>query len=370
MSSLSPHGSASVLRVDLGERSYQVHVGAGLLARAGDLIARATASSRVFIITNPIVDRLHGDNLRRGLIGASTETILVPAGERQKSLRRAALLYDRLLESGADRHSVIVAFGGGVIGDLAGFVAATYMRGVPYVQAPSTLLAQVDASVGGKVAVDHPRAKNLIGAFYQPCVVIADADVLQTLPAREYRSGMAEVIKHAAIADAELFEWLRLNANAVAAREPAAVAYMVQRNCEIKANVVRQDERESGMRAVLNFGHTVGHALEALGGYRAFRHGEAVAVGMVAAARVSVATGRLSSGEADEIERLLELYRLPRRIPGFSVAQILTAMRADKKAATGAPRFVLPLALGRAEFGAEAPEDAVARVLADLGAIP
>jgi 3-dehydroquinate synthase len=244
------------------------------------------------------------------------------------------------------------------------------MRGVPYAQAPTTLLAQVDASVGGKVAVDHPQAKNLIGAFYQPRVVIADGDVLRTLPAREYRSGLAEVIKHAVIADAELFGWLQVNVNAVARREPAATMHMVRRSCEIKADVVRQDERESGVRAVLNFGHTVGHALEALGGYRAFRHGEAVAMGMVAAARVAAATGRFSAGEADEIERLLECYRLPTRIPGFSVGQITTAMRADKKAAFGVPRFVLPLAIGRAEFGVEAPEEAVVRVLADLGAIP
>jgi len=345
-------------------------MGAGLLARAGELIARTTAPSRVFIITNPAVDRLHGDSLRRGLSTVSADIILVPPGERQKSLRRAALLYDRLLQSGADRCSAIVAFGGGVIGDLAGFVAATYMRGVPYVQAPTTLLAQVDAAVGGKVAVDHPHAKNLIGAFYQPRVVIADTGVLRTLPAREYRSGLAEVIKHAVIADAELFEWLQLNANAVAAREPAAVMHIVRRSCEIKADVVRRDERESGVRAVLNFGHTVGHALEALGGYRAFRHGEAVAIGMVAAARVSAATGRLSSSDADEIERLLEVYRLPTRISGFSVGQIVTAMRADKKAAFGAPRFVLPLAVGKVEYGAEAPEDAVVRALTDLGAMP
>jgi 3-dehydroquinate synthase len=368
--SSSPSGhDTPALRVELGERSYEIHLGAGALSRAGRLIAQAMAPSRAFIITNPLVDRLHGEALRRSLSAFPVETILVPSGERQKSLRRASLLYDRLLESGADRCSAVIAFGGGVIGDLAGFVAATYMRGVAYVQAPTTLLAQVDAAVGGKVAVDHAQAKNLIGAFYQPSVVIADTDVLRTLPAREYRSGLAEVIKHAVIADADLFRWLRENAGAVAARDPGAIAHLVRRNCEIKAEVVRQDEREGGLRAVLNFGHTVGHALEMLGGYRALRHGEAVAIGMVAAARIAVALGRFAADGADEIETLIQRYRLPTRMPPFAAAQIALAMRADKKAAVGVPQFVLPTAIGAVSFGVEAPEATVARVLGDLGAV-
>jgi 3-dehydroquinate synthase len=356
------------LRVELGDRSYQIHLGPEALANAGRLIEAAAAPSSAFIITHPIIDRLHGDVLRRGLRGFSFEIIHVPAGERQKTLRRAAWLYDRLLELGADRSSAIIAFGGGVIGDLAGFVAATYMRGVPYLQIPTTLLAQVDASVGGKVAVDHPKAKNLIGAFYQPRLVLADSGVLRTLPAREYRSGLAEVVKHAVALDQALFLWLQQNAAALASRHPSAIAHAVRRSCEIKAEVVRRDERETGPRAILNLGHTVGHALETLAGYRSLRHGEAVAIGMVAAARIAVSTGRLAPAVAAEIESLLHRFRLPVRSPAFRVDDIIASLRADKKTLVGVPRFVLPRAIGDVESGVEVPEHTVADVLLSLGA--
>jgi 3-dehydroquinate synthase len=293
---------------------------------------------------------------------------LVPSGERQKSLRRAAALWDALQAAGADRRSIVVAFGGGVIGDLAGFAAAAYMRGVAYVQIPTTLLAQVDSSVGGKVAVNHPAAKNLIGAFHQPRLVLADAAVLRTLRARDYRSGLAEVVKHAALADAEMFAWLETDIRAVVERDPSAIARMVRRSCEIKADVVRSDERESGLRAVLNFGHTVGHALESVVGYRALRHGEGVAIGMVAAARIGQHLGTCSQEVGDRLASLLEALRLPTRIPGTPTAAILDAMRSDKKVVAGAPRFVLPRAIGRVEAGRGVPPETVRRVLIELGA--
>jgi len=365
--SSSPELAASV-PVDLGDRSYCIHVGPGLLERASELIP-APAGARTFVITHPAIDRLHGERLRRGLHPLETETIHVPPGERQKSLRRAAALYDELLSRSADRRSIVIAFGGGVIGDLAGFVAATYMRGVVYTQAPTTLLAQVDASVGGKVAVNHPRAKNLIGAFYQPTAVIADSDVLGTLSARDYRAGLAEVVKHAVIADAALFAWLRAHAASLMRRDAHATAHIVRRSCEIKADVVRRDERETGLRATLNFGHTVGHALETEAGYRALRHGEAVAIGMVAASRLAQAVGLLGKEACDEIERLLDLLRLPVRVLGVSAAALMALMRADKKAAGGAPRFVLPRSIGAVEVSVEVPEHALRSVLVSLGAV-
>ena len=358
------------LRVELGPRSYQIHLGRGLLERAGQLIADAVAANRGFVITHPRVDRLHGESLRRGLAGLPFDTIAVPAGERHKSLRQAAILYDQLLSRGADRGSAVIAFGGGVIGDLAGFVAATYMRGLPYVQIPTTLLAQVDASVGGKVAVDRPQAKNLVGAFYQPRAVIADSGVLRTLSARDYRAGLAEVVKHAIIADAGLFRWLEENAEALSKRQPDAIAHVVRRSCEIKADVVRQDEREAGPRAMLNLGHTVGHALETLAGYRGLRHGEAVSIGMAAASRLAQDLGRLEESTADQIQGLLERCGLPTRSPAIPAGKVLAAMRSDKKAAGGAPRFVLPRAIGVVEIGVEVPEEALARALVAVGAAP
>jgi len=358
----------AALRVQLEERSYDIHVGSGVLARAGELIQAATGSPIGFVITHPIVNRHHGEALGKGLGDLARQTILVPSGERQKSLRRAAALWDELLSRGADRRSVVVAFGGGVIGDLAGFVAATYMRGIPYVQVPTTLLAQVDSSVGGKVAINHPKGKNLVGAFYQPCLVLADATVLTTLRARDYRAGLAEVVKHAVIADAGMFDWLAQNARAAARREPSAVSYMVRRSCEIKADVVRRDEREAGLRAMLNFGHTVAHALESLGGYRAFRHGEAVSVGMAAAVRIAQRMRLLPAEEGQRVEGLLATLGLPTRISSVPVVDIVKAMRSDKKAVAGSPRFVLPRAIGAVDIEVAVDPAVLRRVLVELGA--
>jgi 3-dehydroquinate synthase len=339
----------------------------GLLGRSGDLIASAVGAQG-FVITHPRIDRLHGDALRGGLGRFEAEAILVPAGERQKSLRRSGLLWDELLRRGADRSSVIVAFGGGVIGDLAGFVAASYMRGLPYVQIPTTLLAQVDSSVGGKVAINHPRAKNLIGAFHQPRLVIADVAVLSTLRPRDYREGLAEVVKTAAIADEGFFGWLERNRGAVLGRDPEALVSVVRRCCEIKAGVVKADERESGPRAILNFGHTVGHALESLTGYRALRHGEAVAIGMVGAARISRLLGLASEDEETRLVGLLAGFGLPTRIPGMAISDLLDAFRSDKKAVHGVPRFVLLEKVGSAGWGREVAPEVVRKALCGIGA--
>jgi 3-dehydroquinate synthase len=357
----------STVRVELGARSYEIHIGPGLLPCAEELLGAVLRPSRVFVLTHPAIARLHGRALM-GALGAA-EVLLIPAGERQKSLHRAARLYDELLTRGGDRKSVILAFGGGVIGDLGGFVASTYMRGLPFVQVPTTLLAQVDASVGGKVAVDHPQAKNLIGAFYQPRLVIADSGVLQTLPARDYRAGLAEVAKHGAIADATLFAWMEASVGAIAARDPEAIGHMVSRSCEIKAEVVHQDEREAGLRAILNFGHTIGHALESITGYRVLRHGEAVAIGMVAVARLSAALGLCEREVSERTEALLTALRLPTRIPGIPVAEILRAMQTDKKAVSRTPRFVLARRIGCVEVGGGVPSEPLTEALVSIGAL-
>jgi len=355
------------LLVKLGERSYQVHVEAGALGRAGELVM-ATACRRGFVITDPRVNGMHGAALRAGLGRFEAEPILVPAGERQKSLRRAGLLWDELLSRGADRGSVIIAFGGGVIGDLAGFVAATYMRGLPYVQLPTTLLAQVDSSLGGKVAINHPRAKNLIGAFHQPRVVVADVSVLRTLRPRDYREGLAEVVKTAAIADRTLFGWLERNRAEVLERDPEALTHLVRRSCEIKARVVEADERESGPRALLNFGHTVGHALESLTGYRALRHGEAVSIGMAGAARVSRLLGVLPEEDEKRLTALLAGFGLPTKIAGLGAPAVFDTFRLDKKAVGGVPRLVLLTAIGQAEWGRQVPPRMLRAALRGIGA--
>ncbi len=358
---------AATVRVELGARGYDIHIGPGVLGRAGELIS-GLAPSRVFVLSHPTVMRLHGAALLASFGADRPEALLVPSGERAKTLRTAARLYDQLLSRGADRRSVLIAFGGGVTGDLGGFVAATYMRGIRFVQAPTTLLAQVDASVGGKVAVDHPRAKNLIGAFYQPQCVLADTRVLHTLPPREYRSGLAEVVKHGAIASAGFFAWLEQSVPAIRAHEDETLVPMVRRNCEIKAAVVSADERESGVRATLNFGHTVGHALESVAGYGALRHGEAVSIGMVVAARLSEALDLCSCEVGDQLESLLEELDLPARVLDLPAEAIVRAVRADKKTVAGIPQFVLIREIGRVEASHSVPESALRQALRAAGA--
>ena len=343
------------------------HPHRGGAARAAGALVAELAPTRLLVLTHPVIARLYGEALLASFGGARPDLLLVPAGERHKSLRGAARLYDELLARGADRRSVLLTFGGGVIGDLGGFVAATYMRGIRFVQIPTTVLAQVDASVGGKVAVDHPRVKNLIGAFHQPSLVIADTAVLRTLPAMEYRSGLAEVVKHGVIADAGFFSWLETSTAAITSRDPEVLTTVVRRNCEIKAAVVGEDEKEAGRRAILNFGHTIGHALESLTGYRAVRHGEGVAMGMVAVARISETMGRCGSEVGDRIARLLTTLRLPTRLPAWEADVLIAAMRSDKKAVAGTIRFVLPRAIGEVEIVDRVPETALREALRRAG---
>jgi 3-dehydroquinate synthase len=337
------------LTVALGERSYPIHVGEGILTRCGELLP-ALLSGRAVVVTNPVVATLHLDVLRAALsaAGISNEVIVVPDGEMHKDWTTLYEIHTRLLELGAERSTTLIALGGGVIGDLAGFAAATYQRGIPLIQIPTTLLAQVDSSVGGKTAVNHPLGKNMIGAFHQPRAVISDTATLSTLPDREYIAGIAEVIKCGAIRDLALFEWLEANIDRLLARDPAAIAHAVLESCRIKADIVAADERESGERALLNFGHTFGHAIEAATGYGSWLHGEAVAAGLVLASRLSVEAVGLPGAAAERVTALVRRARLPADAPRLGLMTWLESMAHDKKVNSGALRFVLLETLGRA----------------------
>jgi 3-dehydroquinate synthase len=339
------------VRVELGDRSYDIFIGSGLLARAGEFLQPLGVGRRGVIITDMNVGPLYEPALRETLSrsGFETRSIAVPAGEASKSLRQASRLLRRMPSMDLDRKSFVIALGGGVVGDLAGFIAATYLRGLALIHLPTSLLAQVDSAVGGKVGVNLPQGKNLVGAFHQPRLVLADTDTLASLPQRELRAGFAEVIKHGAIRDAKFFEWLEREHSRVLKADPDAVAQAVRRCCEIKAEVVSADERESGVRAFLNFGHTIGHAMEALTDYVGLLHGEAIAMGMVCAARLSVKRAGLSAAEAERLRALIEASGLPTRLgERFDLAALLKAMRLDKKARGGKLRFVLLKRLGEA----------------------
>jgi 3-dehydroquinate synthase len=354
--------------VHLGPRTYSVLVGAGLLAEAGRECARLDLGRRVAVVTQRPV-AAHADLVTESLrqAGFAPVVVQVPDGESAKTPDEAGALWDALLTHGLDRGSAVVAVGGGVVGDLAGFVAATYMRGIALVQVPTTLLAQVDASVGGKVAVNHPRAKNLIGTFHQPRLVLVDPATLATLPDREYRSGLAEVIKTGTALNAELFTTLEAGVSALRQRDPALLERVIATCCAEKATIVEQDEREeSGLRMVLNYGHTVGHALESLSGYQVWLHGEAVAVGMAVAARLS---HRLTLTDPETVERqiaLLTAVGLPTRFEAPSPRELWDALRHDKKVREGRVPFVLLKALGRAEVCFDVPADTVLGVLAEV----
>jgi len=347
------------VRVELGPRSYPIRLGWETLEQAGAAVAEATKARRAVVVTVPEVGRRYGARLERGLRGAGLRVrrLLVPDGERSKSLRQAQRLYDGLLDFDADRGTVVVALGGGVVGDLAGFVAATWMRGVPFVQVPTTLLAMADASVGGKVAIDLPRGKNLVGAFHQPRLVWIDLATLRTLPRRQLAAGLAEVIKHGAIRDAALFERLEADVERVLALAPGPALDVLERSCRIKADVVSQDEREGGLRMLLNFGHTLGHAIETLLGYRRLLHGEAVAIGMVFAARRSEALGFAPAGTADRLATLLRRAGLPTELPDFPRRAYLSALRVDKKRQEAHIRFVVLRGIGQAETVPLAPAE-------------
>ncbi len=356
------------VNVSLPAGRYTIHIAPGGLGRLGALVRGLALGDRALVVSDATVAALYGgravDALRQA--GINADLAVVPPGEDSKALAVAETLYTKAIACGLDRRSPVIAVGGGVVGDLAGFVAATYLRGVPFIQVPTTLLAQVDSSVGGKVAVNHPAGKNLIGAFYQPRLVVADPGCLATLPARELASGLAEVVKHGIIADAAFFAYLEGNSAAILAREPGSLAEIVRRSCEIKAAVVEQDEKESGLRMILNFGHTIGHAIEAATGFARYSHGEAVAVGMHGAARLSSLLGRCGPDTVAAIRALSARFGLPTAAPGCRPEDLLAYLARDKKSIGGAVNWVLTGGIGRAVVTADVPEEAVRQVLDEI----
>src|ERR1700744_1806763 len=330
------------VNVELGDRAYPIHIGADLIGQTA-LFAPHIAGASVTIVTNTTVEPLYGDALRAALapLGKSVSTVVLPDGEAYKNWETLNKIFDALLTERADRKTPLIALGGGVVGDMTGFAAACYMRGVPFIQVPTTLLSQVDSSVGGKTGINHPLGKNMIGAFYQPQAVIADIGALRTLPARELAAGVAEVIKTGANADAGFFSWIEANIEALNRCEPTALAEAVKRSCEIKASVVAQDEREGGLRAILNFGHTFGHAIEAGLGYGEWLHGEAVGCGMVMAADLSVRLGHLDEASRKRLVDVVLAAHLPTRAPALGADRYVELMQIDKKAEAGAIKFIL-----------------------------
>ena len=352
------------LQVPLGERTYPIHIGAGLLARA-ELIADRLPQKRAAIITNATVAPLYLASLRRALEarGVSAVPITLPDGEAYKNWDTLNGLLDALVEQRCERNTALIALGGGVIGDIAGFAAAIYQRGVPYVQIPTTLLAQVDSSVGGKTAINHPGGKNMIGAFYQPLAVVSDTDTLATLPPRELAAGLAEVIKYGLIRDPAFFDWLEANMPRLARREPEALAYAIERSCANKAEVVALDERESGPRALLNLGHTFGHAIESGTGYGTWLHGEAVGAGMLLAARLSQRLGLFPAPDVRRLAAVLQAAGLPLEPPALGTERFLELMGHDKKVEGGRIRFVLLKRIGEAFVSGDVPRSALTEVL-------
>jgi 3-dehydroquinate synthase len=341
--------ACTTLHVDLGERSYPILIGRGLL-EDGELLTRhiGAGGGKIAIVTNTTIAPLYLEKVAAPLRASGREivTIVLPDGEEYKNWQSLNLVFDALLANKCDRKTTLVALGGGVIGDLTGYAAASYMRGVPFVQIPTTLLSQVDSSVGGKTGINHPLGKNMIGAFYQPRAVIADTATLDTLPARELSAGLAEVIKHGAVLDLSFFEWIEANIGKLVAREPGALAHAILRSCEIKADVVRRDEREGGLRAVLNFGHTFGHAIENGLGYGEWLHGEAVGCGMVMAADLSHRLGLLGADDALRVRRLVKAAGLPVEAPDLGAERWIELMEVDKKNEGGAIKFILLKPLG------------------------
>jgi 3-dehydroquinate synthase len=354
------------LRVELGERAYPIHIGAHLLSDAG-LVTPHLEQPKVAIVTNTTVAALYLLQLSEALRAQGVEVIgiVLEDGERYKDWATLNRIYDALLERRCDRKTTLIALGGGVIGDLAGFAAATYMRGIPYIQVPTTLLAQVDSSIGGKTGINHPLGKNMIGAFYQPRLVLADTAVLASLPPRELSAGLAEMIKHGLVRDAEFIAWLEQNVEKLLACDAQALGYAVRRCCEIKAAVVAEDERETGVRALLNFGHTFGHAIESGLGYGKWLHGEAVAAGMVMAADLSRRMGFIARADLDRIIALLKRASLPVTPPGIAPGRMLELMAVDKKTEGGKLRFVLLDRIGAASIRAEVPPGLLQQALAD-----
>ena len=355
--------------VNLGTRSYRIVIGVGALSAIGAELARLKVGRKVALVTDPAILALHGAVVTQSLGAASFDvtTVLLPEGERAKTLDVAASTWERFLDAGLNRSSTVVALGGGAVGDLAGFAAATYMRGANLVQLPTTLLAQVDASIGGKTAIDHPRAKNLIGAFYQPRLVLADTAALVTLPERELRSGLAEVIKHGIVLDAAYFDEVERDSAALMKREPATLERIVAGSCRLKASVVERDEQEAELRHVLNYGHTIGHAIEAVTGYRRFAHGEAVSLGIAAEAGIAERLGLAEPATRARQLRLLEAVGLPVRGVGEAPERVVEALARDKKAKDGRVPFVLAPEIGAFRLVFDVPRTVILDALAELG---
>jgi len=365
------------IKVDLKENSYNIIVGSDILAGLGDIIKSENWGKDVFIITDPLVNDLYGDELRKGLKGLNHHTLEIPRGEKYKTLKTMRDLYDQLVKHSAHRDALIVSLGGGVIGDIAGFLAATYMRGINYIQVPTTLLAQVDAAIGGKTGVNHPKGKNLIGSFYQPKLVYIDVKTISTLAARELRTGLAEVVKYGVIKDAEFFKFLEanhhhLNTNAFESFDTLRAALklwqtIVAESAKIKAWVVEKDEKESGLRMILNFGHTFAHAIETLTKYKAYNHGEAVAIGMVAASFTALKVGILEEKELVRIIGLLESLGLPTEVEKIPCEKIIKIMELDKKVKSDKVRYVLPEKIGKVVVRDDVPIKIVKQALKEIG---
>ncbi len=358
--------SRAILRVELGERSYPIHIGAGLIDEAA-IYAPHVKGRTVAIVSNDVVAPLYAGRVEAALArsGASrTLRIVLPDGEAHKDWQTLDRIFAALLEAQADRATVIVALGGGVVGDMSGFAASAYQRGIAHIQVPTTLLSQVDSSVGGKTAINHPLGKNMIGAFHQPAVVIADTSTLGSLPTREYASGLAEIVKYGAIRDLEFLAWLESQANALLRRDPVALARAIHRSCELKAEIVAADEREGGVRALLNFGHTFGHAIESAAGYGNWLHGEAVAAGMALAARFSAKHGRIPIEQVHRLEALLKRFGLPVKAPDYPSDTWLEYMGRDKKNEGGRVTLILLERLGSAVVVKDTPDCALREFLA------
>ena len=358
----------SPVRIDVNTASAvsTLWVGEGITDQLPSLLDAHRVGPRRFVVSNPVVWRLHGEQLQRAL-GGAVEPILIPDGERHKNLQSVSRIYDALIKGGADRGSVLIAVGGGVIGDTAGFAAATYLRGITLVQVPTTLLAQVDSSVGGKVGVNLPVGKNLVGAFHQPAVAVIDPLLLKTLPRREFRSGLYEVVKYGMIASRSLFDLLASDTRRVFARDPNVLVPAIVESCRIKAHVVTEDERESGLRRILNYGHTIGHALEAVTKYRVFRHGEAIAYGMLGAADLAVERGALAERERQALAKLIaKLGPLP-SVADLPIPEVMAAIKRDKKVVHGRLHFVLAIEIGATMTIDDVTEDELRATLRRLG---
>lgn len=341
------------VRVDLAERSYDIYIGKENLSLIGEKIARFEFSPKIAVISNPTVFGLYGDKVINSLKEANFDcvSVIIPDGEEYKNITWVYNIITELLKNRLDRKACLIALGGGVIGDLTGFVASIYMRGINFIQIPTTLLAQVDSSVGGKTGVNHELGKNMIGTFYQPRLVWIDIDTLKTLPRRELLCGIAEIIKYGVIWDKSLFEFLEKNKESILSLDPSALTYIIKRSCEIKADVVSRDEREKGVRAILNYGHTIGHAIETETGYKRYLHGEAIAIGMNVEARISELMGLLDKEDALRIKAVIDSYGLPSFfLEGMNVDHLITHMLVDKKIEAGEMRFVLPIRIGEVKI--------------------